>query len=208
MRAITIISFLLLAHSSFSQGKFFGGNGDGFATATLTNVILPTIVLDFTLAEINKEVRITATIKSDIKLDKIILERSSNGREFMPVDSVIAQTIASSQNINIVDRFASEGKNFYRIQVIAQHGSAIMSEIKMIVLNGIGNYIVYSSGTHQLVYQIKKEGQLRLMNSVGQTIFYKKIIAGSGTVSLPAMMNGVYIIRFASDKAKTIRIDR
>ena len=61
------------------QGKFFGGNGDGFATATITNQVLPLVIEDFEGHMEQNSVRLRFTIRSDEMLCGIVIEKSREG---------------------------------------------------------------------------------------------------------------------------------
>jgi hypothetical protein len=82
-----LLAFLMILPCClFAQGKYDGGNGDGFATIIVSGVVLPLQVIHFTAAENNGSVTAQLKIQSDENICGLQLERSSDGNLFTMVD--------------------------------------------------------------------------------------------------------------------------
>jgi hypothetical protein len=72
LQAAALLMFISI--SSFSQGKFFGGNGDGFAVSSVSNIVLPLRVIDFSVLENGNAVKGKLIIVSNELLCSIYFE--------------------------------------------------------------------------------------------------------------------------------------
>ena len=80
MKNYLAIFFTLMMSQSFAQGKFFGGNGDGFA-ASQSAMILPVNLVKFEAVLQHDKAQINWTAVSD-NISSFILEISTDGNHF------------------------------------------------------------------------------------------------------------------------------
>ncbi len=194
---LSILLVIVFPVIIFGQGKFFGGNGDGFATATITNQVLPLLIEDFEGYLEQNNVRLRFAIRSDEILCGIVVEKSREGVVFTRVDS-----IPLNGNSNMSEKFSKQdlsvlpGKNYYRLRIVKCNGAFVYSKIIMI-LAPMRNSFYYSTPEHKLYYYLEQSGVLRVHNTQGQLIFNKKLEAGSGSISMNISVNGLYFYQFA-----------
>src|SRR6185503_11273252 len=114
---ITIL-MMFVSLACFSQGKFFGGNGDGFASATLSNVVLPLQVLNFSVAKQYGIVKASLKISSDELVCKMILEKSNDGNSYSETDRLEDAAGLQGTDFLFTDSSSSQATNYYRVKII------------------------------------------------------------------------------------------
>jgi hypothetical protein len=94
MKNYFTIIFTLMLSQSFAQGKFFGGNGDGFAVSQ-SAMILPVNLVNFEASLQQDKAQISWTAVSD-NISLFVLEISSDGNffEWLAEKTVTPNTIA------------------------------------------------------------------------------------------------------------------
>lgn len=179
------------------QGKFFGGNGDGFASSTITNQVLPLLIEDFEGHMEQNSVRLRFTVRSDEMICGIVIEKSREGAVFNRIDSIplngssYMPEIFSKQDISVLP-----GNNYYRLRIVKCIHALVYSKIIMVAAP-IRNTFYYSSADQKLYYFLQQAGVLHVQNTQGQLIVNKMIQAGSGSISLNIPTSGLYFYQFA-----------
>jgi len=194
---LSILCVIVFPGIISGQGKFFGGNGDGFATATILNQVLPLLIVHFEGHMEQNNVRLGFAIRSDEMLCGIVVEKSREGVVFTLLDS-----IALYGNSNLTGKFSKldisvlPGNNYYRLRIVKCNGAFVYSKIIM-VLAPVHNIFYYSSPDQRLYYNIKQAGVLRVHNTQGQLIINKILQAGSGSILMDIPTSGPYFYQFA-----------
>jgi hypothetical protein len=195
----------LVAFSSFSQGKFFGGSGDGFATATISNIVLPLEVTGFTVAKNGNAIKATVMLQSTDAVCEILLEVSTDGNTFRAVDSLSAvfPGLQDSQ-FGLSDLAPSNGINYYRVKIIRCSDSYVYTKILLYREHKAHQF--YTSGK-TLYYTLEEKGSLEIFNAVGQLIMRRSLQSGAGMLSMDELTTGVYFLRFEQQPVKAIVIN-
>ncbi len=201
MRKIILAVALLQSVNVFSQGKFFGGNGDGFAAANLVNIVLPLHSVNFNLGPNSNSVVATATVSSPAFICSVKFEKSHDGRSFDPVDSLFAPIPTGT--FLFYDRKPLNGLNYYRIKMINCDGTRVYTQIIPFRWGGLQNSF-FVSNRNQLQYIISRNGMLRLFSSNGQIFFRSYLYEGTGLLQLPQCLSGSYFISFEGSPANRI----
>jgi hypothetical protein len=205
-KIFTIILFIGAGKFVSAQGKFFGGNGDGFSTASISNQILPISITDFNAKLLQSTVSLSFSITSDVAFCNIIIERSQDGRSFVAIDT-ISNTAGSGyidKTFTREDKHPGTGKNYYRVQVQYCSGNSVSSRTVLVNVAGASN-IYYADKV--LYYQVKAQTSLQVFNGQGQLVLTKKLAAGSGTVSLDVQTKGIYICKLSDGTSLRIAVD-
>jgi hypothetical protein len=205
MKIAVIIAACIISLSASSQGKFYGGNGDGFATASLTNVVLPVEELNFTGARNGRPVSLHVSFSSSEAIRIIVLERSTNGTNFNPSDSV---AISFGESFNGQARFtdlaATEPVVYYRVKLVDVRGEKTYSKILSFRGEGAKNSFALLSPGNQLRYTVNADGYLEIISSSGQVMQRVWVTKGSSTRSISPMKSGIYVLRFQQEQAGKI----
>jgi len=179
------------------QGKFFGGNGDGFATATISNQVLPLLIEDFEGHMEQNSIRLRFTIRSDEMLCGIVVEKSRGGSVFTRIDSILLYGSSYMPEIfSKLDNSVLPGNNYYRLRIVKCSDAFVYSKIIMVPAP-MRNIFYYSSADQKLYYYLQKAGVLQVHNAQGQLMVNKMIQAGSGSLMLDIPASGLYFYQFA-----------
>ena len=204
-----LILFFLSATSHYvsAQGKFFGGDGDGFAAITISNVALPVSVLEFVISKKNNHVVGTCSLKITNETCSFIFQRSTDGLHFYDVDSLKSDvTYLNNKRIQFLDRFSAKGINYYRVKISQCSGIDFYTAILTLQMDNFNNQFQYSVLEKAIRYTRSRDCFFQIINNTGQIAFSKKIVAGSGVLSLPPMLHGIYFMRFTGEVAHRVTV--
>lgn len=154
--------------------------------------------------------------ENEISIDKYILEKSTDGRNFADMKTVLPfNNNGGSAEYNEDDEQATESNIYYRVKAISIGGRIQYSSIVKIggmetnaeyariypnpVVNKIMNLSLLSKGTYQI----------QLIGEDGKTVFTRKLINNnSGTIHalrLPATLSsGAYHLKITKDKKTNV----
>jgi len=97
---------------------------------------LPVSLLDFTAALQNKSVLLQWKIATEKNLTKFVIERSANGSNFLPINSVPVNGASTFvKNYSIMDEQPLQAINFYRLKIIDIDGIFTYSNIVAVRIN-------------------------------------------------------------------------
>lgn len=204
MKWLILCFLIIFSDKSFAQGKFFGGNGDGFSSITLSNVVLPLTLIDLAVGKKNNTVEIAARMNADTKSVKLVLEKSTNGTDFASIDSMDHTTLLmAGRSVLFLDPTPSNGMNYYRVQLSGAGLTTIISETKSIRFYQ-SEKAIFRVVAGTLYYNADANTSFRLLNGNGQLIIEQKIKAGAGSVLLPALSKGIYFISVGTGASQAI----
>jgi hypothetical protein len=207
MKLILLIPIFMSSVLVNAQGKFFGGNGDGFATASITNVVLPLRIISFSASVNGNAVDAFLSISTTDVVCTIQLQRSNDGLSFFNIDSVKADYPGITASSFLFTDASQRGANtYYRTSITNCGGKIVYSSIVSIKKIIEQNVFTYSADNRSVRYSVSKSGRLELVNTLGQTVYQTNLSAGSGYISLPAICKGVYMIRYPATVAARLII--
>lgn len=197
MKQFLLYSLLLLSLSAKTQGKFFGGNGDGFATATIANGALPLQVLNFSGSVNNNIVQARLLFSGSEQLCAIQPEKSVDGARFYPLQA--PQAIIPRSGIAeylFSDNRYSPPVSYYRAAMIRCDGSMVYTSILPFRVNGQVQF--YTAGTNLYYQHTIVNATIEIFNTAGLKIYQTVLPGNSGMVSLNGLKQGLYFIRTAN----------
>jgi hypothetical protein len=121
MKNYLTILFTLMLSQSFAQGKFFGGNGDGFAVSQ-SAMILPVNLVNFEAILQQDKAQINWTAVSD-NITSFILEISTDGNYF---EWLVEKTVTQKTNVPVRYGYADiprTGLWYYRLKWTEANGA-------------------------------------------------------------------------------------
>ncbi len=200
MKTTSLIAGLLFCFSCLGQGKFYGGNGDGFATASIINVVLPVQVINFNITE--KQHSMDAVVSLAVSGETvctIYLERSTDGSSFIAVDSMHADHPGlQGSTFQIKDVMPNPGLNYYRAKILRCSGAPIYTQTLLKKRNDSNPFRYLVSG-RSLHYTTSKNGSLEIINSLGQVLQQNNIKAGTGFLTIQFTGTAICYLRFSGE---------
>jgi hypothetical protein len=197
LRILLLVSGILLSAGIHSQGKFFGGNGDGFATVTISNVVLPVEIIHFAVSRETTIVKADLSIHSTESICNIKLERSMNGSNYTTIDSLGG--VIQGSSFTFTDRQPARTDSYYRIRITRCDGGFILSKILLLKVTTTPNQFIIADAGIQ--YSITRTGILEIINSAGQPVYKRSLQAGIGRLEIPFLAGGYYFVRFEGQAA-------
>ena len=190
------------------NGKLFLGTDEtsvwGFGLG-----IIPIILENFTARENNGDVYLQWRTSEETNGKKFVVERSSDGRNFISLANLNASGNANGHDYGFVDRAPQRGLNYYRLALVDRDGDKKYSAMHLINLQGLSrlSVAVTPNPAHELAL-ISMTGNLKGRASVSAYDLAGKkrmdIYAGeinscafSTAVDISALPKGLYIIHLA-----------
>lgn len=134
-----------------------------------------------------KDIAVDWTVENEINISKYEVEKSTDGTNFIKVNATTAKATSGSIDYSFVDTKAVQGNNFYRIKNYNLGGSYDYSRVVVVKLGKAGSGIsIYpnpvSGNSIGMAMTNMAQGiyQLRLINTIGQTVMTKRICHSTG----------------------------
>lgn len=198
MKIRTIILLMFVSPNVFGQGKFFGGNGDGFGSATLVNVTLPLQVINFSVVKQTDKVQAVLKISSGEMACKMILEKSSDAVFYQQADVLEDANGLQGNTFLFNDSSTLSPINYYRVKIIKCSGAIQYTSVLILNSREEKNRFYYQpSGAIQ--YTVSENGKLKIINSAGQLMYENNISKGSGILYPELKTKGIYFLFFGEE---------
>ncbi len=162
---------------------------DRFRVVFIKVLPLPVKFTSISATQQNTAIALKWTVENEINISKYDVEKSTNGVNFIKINTTNATgTNNSSTTYNFLDITPLQGNNFYRIRSYNQSGSFDYSKIVLVKLGKSGTGItVYPNPVKDnqlgISFNNMEKGvyQMRLINSLGQTMLAKQLIHPGGS---------------------------
>lgn len=203
MKYTLTILFLLTLTNAFSQGKFFGGNGDGFGAGQIA-MILPVKLISFEAKLQNDKAQITWTAIAE-NISSIILEMSSDGGQF---EWLTEKPVTHNTIVPVRYGFTDgprTGQWYYRLKWKEADGPVaysntisvkFSSEVKLKAIYDAGTVVITKPANASLIELYSVDGKLQKRVRSGQNLCripVNELPAGIYIVKIPGH---IYVTRF------------
>jgi hypothetical protein len=196
MRHLLILS-IFFPYTLIAQGKYDGGDGDGFATTIINDIVLPIQAIDFTVTVNGNSIKAGIRIISDEPICMIQLQRSTDGNSFFIVNTISAVSPGFTQDrFAFIDEPVPPGDLYYRAAIHQCDGDIVFSKTILLKANERDRWWVNGN---VLRYQTNKAGWLQCYNQSGQLVYSKYLNEGSTEINLPMKTAGIYALRFNNE---------
>ena len=193
---------------------------DRFRVVFIKVLPLPVKFTSISAIQQNTAIAVKWTVENEININKYDVEKSTNGVNFVKINTTIATGANnSSTTYNFLDITPLQGNNFYRIRSYNQSGSFDYSKTVLVKLGKKGTGIsVYPNPLKDnqigIAFTNMEKGayQIKLINSLGQTMLTKKLThpGGSSMVMFTPELGlsaGIYQMEIVTqDKKHTIKV--
>jgi hypothetical protein len=156
----------------------------------------------------HKAVEVIWSTASEENSATFVIERSTNGFDFSPIGSVSAAGDSDEVNNYVFyDSAPVLGKAYYRIKQIDLDGTFDYTNVMAQFYLNTDQDAIMSISVQQQAIQLNfpvyvENGQLEVVNSLGQLVENKSIEVNAYHTSIDLGISGLYILRFSNrDKA-------
>lgn len=168
---------------------------------------LPVELTKFTAsAELNYHL-IKWTTLSEINNDYFVIERSTDGINFIPLKNVYSKApngnSSTTLNYSYTNYEIAEGNNYYRLKQFDKDGKWKYSDIVELNGDGVAQHIValYPNPVQQyatltITGNIGQDAKAKIISISGQTLKEIKINSSQTSVSLENINTGTYILQY------------
>jgi hypothetical protein len=143
------------------------------------------------VSENGSAVAITWTTQTETNSSHFVIERSTDGKEWVPIGTVQASgSISVEQNYSYTDPAPADGTNYYRLRIVDIDNTFKMSIIKTASFKAIGLVVIAgpNPATSFLNINVTSPGnepyRLRLVNRSGQVVYDQKQSASTSRLQL------------------------
>jgi hypothetical protein len=192
---IVLIILFAMQTGAAAQGKFYGGNGDGFASAVLNNIVLPLPIHRFTAEDKGNEIVFFLEGTGAENLQRIFLERSTDGINYKGVDSISAFSGNASLSVTLTEPAPLPTLSFYRAVIKDRNGSIAYTHI--LKLRQQQNTTRLRLRGKTLYYETGRDGFLQIINTSGQLVKQYFIKKGAGSLEINTLAPGIFFIKAA-----------
>lgn len=175
---------------------------------------LPVELLEFTAKPMNNDaVDVNWITTSEINNDYFVVQRSKDGVNYSPIDSVDAYGNGNSieqQSYGLLDYQPYSGISYYRLKQVDFDNTTSYSNIEIVNFEGleiIGLYPNPSDGEINITIKSSQSGPVKLTiyDAIGKAVHYKEfeVIEGNTHISDETIQaNGKYFISLATSDGK------
>jgi hypothetical protein len=176
-------------------------NVNRFKIVYLSNLLQAPLPVTFTSVkafELNNKISIEWKVENELNIEKYEVERSSNGTDFINVNSITASGINSVRNsYSWIDNNPLNGNSFYRIKSIDRDGSKKTSNIMKVAAAKMHNasITIYPNPIQGNLINLQFKNQLagtyylRLINNNGQVVYSGSLQINSSNISQTVITN-------------------
>ena len=163
-------------------------------------------------------VAIDWTVENEMNISKYEVEKSTDGTNYTKVNIIIAKGLRGSIDYKFLDNDAVEGNNYYRIVSHKLGGAFEYSRVVVVKLGktraGISVYpnpVTDNSIRLSMTKMPQGIYQLRLINTIGQTLMTKRITHSSGNsmetfISDSKISTGIYTLEVTLPYKKVLKV--
>lgn len=182
---------------------------DGIRVSTgWFNAPLPVNLLSFTANVANKNVNVNWATTNEVNLAGFEVQRSVNGKDFIPVSMVQAAGTVASKTYSFVDQEPVPGMSYYRLRLNDKDGSFKYSAIATVKTQSVGVSVYPNPVRSNLTIQHEAAGEgtvISVLNLGGKQVLTVNVQAGSFQTSIDAarLAPGTYMIVFNNNGSRT-----
>jgi hypothetical protein len=197
MRFYFTIFLSFIAGDLAAQGKFFGGNGDGFAVSQ-TAMILPVNLVSFEASLHNNTAQLSWTAAAQ-NISSFILEVSKDGNRF----EWLAEKPARPNTIVPVSYGYADGPRtglwYYRLKWMEADGSAVYSKIVAVSFPALVQLKAFYDASSDLLTITKPAGasSIELYSAGGKLLKSVRNYQAVCSIAVHELPAGLYIVRIA-----------
>lgn len=155
--------------------------------------------VEFVKVEVEKSNRgnvLNWTTATEVNNEKFVVERSSDGRDFIELTSVKGQGNSTELiDYEFVDDNPVNGMNFYRLKQMDFDGKFEYSTVVSIRNNNTEDVKVYPTNVMDVInVELSDKGEIAIYSVTGQLLMNKLLTEGNSEINLSGLSAGIYFI--------------
>ncbi len=181
------------------------------------NSVLPVQLLSFTANAAGNRVNVAWTTTNEINTDNFVVERSSNGSVFEPLQKVMAAgKNGVEQAYSLADKNPLPNTSYYRLKQVDKNGSFVYSSAVAVTRVGQNSVVVMPNPVQSVIHLVLQSAAsgkavVQVADITGKIVALKAttVIAGTNTIDIPAasLSKGVYFVKIVQGNTiQTIRV--
>ena len=173
-------------------------------TANYTTSVLPLNILDFTVTQLMKEVKLNWVTSDEFNTKDFNIEHSMDGVSWNDIGNVIAKNIAGTNSYTFTDKTPNYGINYYRLKMNDKDGKFTYSPTRTVNFTKAGLFVTIApnpatSFTTITFNQPVKNVLISVLDAQGKKVMSEKI--GNTTITnyplnTAKLSAGIYTINF------------
>ena len=162
------------------EGNLYAASLNGELFEVRTALALPAVLTEWTAQRAGKEVELTWTAATEVGVANYIIERSTDGIDFISVKTINARN-QSAQTYNYVDVTAPESEVYYRLRMRDFDGSEELATVRRVQGLGVraGSVVLVPNPAGETVSILDFSGaigesvQISLFDATGRQVISK-----------------------------------
>jgi hypothetical protein len=183
-------------------------------TKCTSNIILPVDLVNFKGNRVSNGIDLNWITANEDNVSVFVVERSANGKDFSPLNSVNA-TGSRNNTYDMIDAQPVSGRNYYRLKVVDKDGKFKYSQIISLNWNVKGGTVLVfpNPATGKVNIEIPQEwrsgAEVSLINYNGQELMTGKY-QNTSVITLPldAIGTGIYMLKIKQLNGDNIIIQK
>lgn len=182
------------------------GEKGGFC-GTATATLLPLSFVYFNASQKDHSVEIGWGVSGELFEGKMEVQHSEEGRYFNAIATISASGVSGVSDYLFIHLHPSSTKNYYRLKIFNEDGSATFSQIEIIKYDHDGRELVFPNPVEdnlRVVGSNKKNG-IEVLNMMGVKQFGALISEDHSHINMSQLPAGIYFIVLYDKVGKTIQ---
>jgi len=139
----------------------------------------------------------------ETNLNRYILERATDGRNFIPVTSVSAKGSNSHYSYSLAQ---TQLTAYYRLHMLDNSGKSSFSKIVRLTRDAGAKVSVYPNPAEDYIYvDASAKGKIFIYNASGRLMKTEPVQTGMNSINVRSLSAGIYFIRINRSEVKFIK---
>ena len=203
------VSVSIIGYKSGSGSN--GGSCVGF-DENISTASLPVELVNFNTSLFDEQVLLEWTTASEIDHDYFAIERSINSKDFEKIGQLNnSEDSYELKHYSFTDDSPATGNNFYRLRQVDLNGHATLSDIRVVNISHIKDYLIYPSLATEKVTvnfgkQLESRLSIRVIDMNGKLVKETQASRGQEEIVIETidLAYGAYLVTFAGEFDRTV----
>jgi len=170
--------------------------GDGQVSVCVAGIVLPVELVRFDAFAKDNQTLLEWQTASEINNEGFEIQKSNDGISWEKLEFVEGKGTSSNSNTYAsIDRFPTQGSNYYRLKQMDLDGKFELSKTVVVDFNRQKEVEIFPNPAKDQLTLINGEGKATIYNSLGQAVKQFAIDGNKATIQLSELEDGQYYLR-------------